>query len=329
MNYGVILRAPEVDDYIFGGLTRVIKAPLLAPGTAWDFAYRPVGERQWTTKTDTMACVSFSALNVVEWVMNYKIKNNLLSVSSLVWLHENGYLDDSGFFNGSDRFTAKMSGTTPDGNYLTKVGASIRHDGVVPEALWPFVPSASWEEYYKEIPEHIQQLGRAFAERFNVQYEAVTMADAAEALRYSPVQVVVHSWDVAVDNVFTRTTKELNHAVTLYRLPPTTYEIFDHFVWGTDRSYAKQLAADYIFYNWGYIYSITEKDMLDVRALEIKGKKIILGVPSGKLYLNKNGKLLEIAPERAPQAALMALIEAGFGTGVKDEELEDVAKGTF
>lgn len=334
MNYGVIIRPPEPDDYVFGGLTRVVRDPLLAPGESWSLVYRPIGERQWTTKTDTMACVSFSALNVVEWVMNYKIMTGRFSLSSMVWLHEHGYLDGAGFFNASDRFTAKMSGTTRTGNYLSRVGQSIRHDGVVPESMWPFIPNASWEEYYAEIPESIQQLGKEFARRFNVQYEAVRITDAADALLYSPVQAVVHSWDVAVDNVFTRTDKELNHAVTLYRLPPVNYEIFDHFVWGPERSFSKQLAPDYILYEWGYIYSITEKpltenDMLDVQLIESKGKKLVLGVPSGKFYHVKNGTLREIESDRAALAALMMLIELGYGTGVKDEDLDGLQIGKF
>ena len=49
-----------------------------------------------------------------------------------------------------------MSGTTKEGNYLTKVGDSIRNDGLVPESVWGVDDSIkTWDDYYSEIPENI------------------------------------------------------------------------------------------------------------------------------------------------------------------------------
>ena len=124
-NYGVLLGQRRT-DYIAGTL------PYEVRNSSGDWEqYLPTGEKQFNRNMDTMACVSFSALNAIE--VQYKF----LTGEEI---------------NLSDRFTATMSGTTPKGNYLWKVADSLRHDGVVPEYSWPSPQDFTWDTYYSPVP---------------------------------------------------------------------------------------------------------------------------------------------------------------------------------
>src|SRR3990167_11069550 len=98
-NLGVIL-GTRPTDYIAGALGYEVRNP----SGDWT-PYLPEGEWQYNSHMDSMACVTFSALNSIE--TQYRFLTGLKR-------------------NFSDRFTAKKSGTTGKGNYLYKVTDSMR-----------------------------------------------------------------------------------------------------------------------------------------------------------------------------------------------------------
>src|SRR3972149_4039603 len=106
-NYGVILGTRSTD-----WLVGAIQYEERNPSGDWTSCLPP-GEWQKDLQThvDTMACVSFSALNSIE------VQEKFLTGKQVDY---------------SDRFTATMSGTTSQGNYLWKVADSLRKDGLVP-----------------------------------------------------------------------------------------------------------------------------------------------------------------------------------------------------
>ena len=105
-----------------------------------------------------MACVTFSALNSLETQIKFLTNQNR---------------------ELSDRFTAKMSETTTNGNYLYKVGDSIREhsdgsgDGVVDEIEWPMPVGYTWAKYYEEIPQFVKDKGREFLKEWKIEYEFI------------------------------------------------------------------------------------------------------------------------------------------------------------
>src|SRR5258708_1025915 len=109
-----------------------IKYEVRNPSGDWR-NYLPTEEHQYSNNTDTMACVSFSCNNDLE------IQSKFLG--SEVTL--------------SDRFLAKMSGTTKDGNYLDKVANTARNVGLVTEDLWPAPNNYTWDFYYSPIPQEV------------------------------------------------------------------------------------------------------------------------------------------------------------------------------
>src|ERR1051325_9571425 len=96
---------------------------------------QPHGENQYSNLTDTMACVSYSAVHCIE--------SQELFLTGQVTEY-------------SERFLAKMSGTTHQGNYQQTVLQAIQQYGMVEDKDWPSeIPNFTWDEYYKEIPPEI------------------------------------------------------------------------------------------------------------------------------------------------------------------------------
>lgn len=165
-NHGVILGQRD-SDYIGGTLPYIVENP-----TGDWTSYLPLGEWQRIDNVDLMACVTFSALNVLETLYYFKTGQRR---------------------NFSDRFTAKMSGTTLQGNYLYLVADSVRKDGLVDESDWSAPDDTTWDSYYADIPQAVKDKAKDFLKDWIVQYEFidVTRESLLYHLKQSPVQVVI------------------------------------------------------------------------------------------------------------------------------------------
>ena len=86
-NYGVILEVKE-SDYVSGQL------PYEVRNESGDWTpYIPLGENQYSSASDTMACVSFSALNVIETTLNYLLAKGLLPDETIQYLIDSDQLE--------------------------------------------------------------------------------------------------------------------------------------------------------------------------------------------------------------------------------------------
>lgn len=213
---------------------------------------------------DTEACTDFSATNVCEIQLDWMIAHGQIPLDALNFLKNNGYIDANGKVNFSDRFTAVMSGTTPqNGNTLQAVWASIRHDGLVPESAWP-MPLAEWEQviaggsfttadfwnkYYEAIPADVIAKGKEFLKWFEAQYEWIaypgspaTMAQLAQYLTVSPLQIataVCNGWNT--DNPINACGPGSQHATTLVNVEQgVAFDIYDHY-----NPYLKRFSPSY------------------------------------------------------------------------------------
>lgn len=130
--------------------------------------FLPTNEKQYFTKFDSHACVSFAATNCIETQLNAFLAMGLLSAELCA-----PYLDANGKFNFSDRFLAKMSGTTINGNSLQAVIDCTRRCGLVAEVDWPTLPNMDFATYYGEIPQAVKDKALKFLEIFDIAYEWV------------------------------------------------------------------------------------------------------------------------------------------------------------
>lgn len=179
-------------DYITGASP--IAWEILNPNGDW-LGSLPLEEKQHNFTFDTMSCTTFSALNVLETLINYLINNDKLTVLQLEFLNQNGYIVNKKV-NFSDRFTAVMSGTMPEGNYFQNVMDSVRKDGLLPEKEFPFSGS-TWAEYHDKtkITDAMKTKAKNILEVFDFAYEWVPITETStelfDAFKQAPIQVAV------------------------------------------------------------------------------------------------------------------------------------------
>lgn len=175
-NHGVILGRKE-GDYIAGKVSSVIWENR-NPSGDWT-PYLPPGEWQRSLTSpiaDTMSCVTYSALNSIE------TQEKFLTGQQVDY---------------ADRWTAKRSGTTEDGNRLSNVAETIRQEGLVLESEYPDSDYHSWAEYMKNIPEPLSsQLlakGKKWLAKWEIKYEwvAVNKTSFLHELQHAPLQIVI------------------------------------------------------------------------------------------------------------------------------------------
>jgi hypothetical protein len=289
-NTGFIEKPPSSTDFIAGTLPSVVR---IESGD-WR-SFEPQGEMQKvmgpstetsSTGFETNACVSFSANDAIEVFLTYLIDAGKVPDEHIKWLNDNGYFDEEGNLNFSDRFTAKVSGTTIDGNSLQAVADAIRHNGLIPEALWPMPtdaikknPGSAWEIYYATPPQRAFDMGKAFLERFTISYEWVFSAPGqathqkiADALKIAPLQVataVCPPWNTA--EVIQACGLGVAHA-TIITFVDADYHILDHY-----NPFRKLLAGDYTI-PYGFRYIVACKPVQAVVDASRKAVDVIPGL---------------------------------------------------
>ena len=167
-NHGVILGQRDT-DYIAGSITG-LPYEVRNPTGDW-LSYLPPGEWQRNHIVDTMACVTFSALNSIETQLKF-------------------FGIEKEF---SDRFTAIMSGTTKEGNYLFKVADSIRKDGLILEGDYSAPEHYTWDSYYTAPSIELINKAREFLTEYEVRYEFVppVKEQLIYHLKHAPLQIVL------------------------------------------------------------------------------------------------------------------------------------------
>lgn len=274
-NTGVLEKDPDPRAWIAGGETGIARVVLEESGQ-YD-KYLPDEEPQsfyTPSRFDTQSCVTFSGTNDIETLINRLRAKKLLSKKQEDFLVNDGYINpQTGKVNCSDRFTAKMSGTTQNGNYLEAVGDSMRNDGLVPESMWPMpdwdalkgkTQDEVWAIYMAEIPQKVKDQGKKWKEYFDINYQWVVLGKTPtddqlkDILKYGPFQIaaqVCSPWNSnEADPPIKGCGCSAGHATLIYgwRDSDMARKLFDHY-----RSFRKLLDKDYCI-PWGLQYSVKE-----------------------------------------------------------------------
>ena len=268
---GFIPKDPSLTAWKAGGESGVLEQARLIGGDWRKFLTAGKWQRFFFTgksgaavSLETDGCVSFSAIDALQAFMNWMVANNGYTVDDITFLKSNGYFDASGLISLSPRFTAKMSGTTINGNSLEIVGNSCRHDGVIPAAAWdaplaavqalddtlPSFQQDAWDIYYADPGQANIALGQAFAARFDVQYEFIAYPGAAltpsqflDKLVVAPIQIataVCPPWNT--DAIIQPCGAGVAHATLLTFVEPNVCEdIRDHYA-----PFDKKFAPGYV-----------------------------------------------------------------------------------
>lgn len=173
INHGVIPgKLPT--DWIAGTIQHEVRNP-----TANWYKYLVVGEHQKFNGVDVMGCVSFACSSTEEIQLKQQLGVEV---------------------NRSDRFLAKVSGTTEQGNWVSKVLDTRKKQGFVPEHRWTTPPPpVTFSGYYADIPQPILVEGLANVPQSDLQYEYIPEHDRATIkyhLQHAPLMVTIPGHEV-------------------------------------------------------------------------------------------------------------------------------------
>ena len=248
-NYGLDLsrevhdRSPK--DWILGATSYACLAEI--PLKERD-RHLPDGEAQ-KGKEDFMDCVTRGYLNILETKFNFLAKNGLIN-EHIVFLQNYSYFNKDGEFEVSDRFIDVKSGTTRKGNSMKAPADAIHRYGVIPKSMLPANTKMTWDDYHnpKAITKEMEDLGKEFLSRFNINYERVYEPQYSSLLPVDMLNVAGYAWIKKGDEYVAPQGLPPNHAFMMYNKPD--YIIFDNY---TDKKrYIKKLSPDYDFLDYGY-----------------------------------------------------------------------------
>lgn len=279
VNHGIIPgRLPS--DWLSGSIPWVNRNP----SGNW-YPHLVIGEKQYFSNFDTMACVSFATNNICEIQIKQQTGIEV---------------------NESDRFLAKVSGTTHDGNRVSTVLDARRKSGVVSEIRWPKpAEPTSWENYYSALPQFILDEAKMVLVKYDIQYEYIT--------------------DFSPNNI----RKQLQHAPLLVTIP-------GHEVTGinlSDDGKTLTILDDYIFNvdpAQPFVRTIKLSDVTDIfkAVLTVKEIKMIKMVLDGStvFLVGDKGKKIGLADPGLFEALKeIASVESGSTAGVPEVKVIESA----
>ncbi len=228
-------------------------------------------EKQFSNNADTMGCVSFSLTNLLE------IQNKFFGID----------------VNFSDRFLAKMSDTTPQGNYLDKVAETARKIGLVLEEEYPTPDSYTWDSYYAPISAEIALK----AVKQEIAYESISVDKESllKHLKQCPLQITIP-------------VPRPNHAVVLVAIEGDTAFYFDSYP-----TYLKTINIDKI----SYALKVVLKGNMNtyVKTINLDGEiaaYIPLSDPTQIELLNKIFNLnIKVNPDSGITTDIQATVKGG------------------
>lgn len=266
--------------YTFGNVDKKL---LKNDGDYRDFL--PVGEQQNRNKKEKMHCVSEAVVNSIETRINYLIslgENARDEEKEIVNVFKGlGFIQNNKCLI-STRFVAKGSGTTRRGNNFRNVCDFIRHNGLVPKHMYPWVDD--WDEYYQEFPNDIVDYGKKILDYIEILHEWVSPRNFKGTLPFGPIATSGYAWERPVNGIYQKTTKIRNHAIMLDFIDKLK-EIFDSY-----NPFQKTLAEDFIL---GYGKLVT---LRLIKPYKNKYEKMLENGQKFLINVDRHGEFYKITP---------------------------------
>lgn len=295
INTGFIPIGPDRTDYLGGTIPFEVR---IKDGQ-WPEKYiTSITEAQNRGGFEPMSCVSHSNCNIVEMQLNYMIDRGILKsgVPAYDFLKKNKYLTKDNKVSLSERFLAKVSNTSRQGNSMKRVADAARHYGYVPQTLWPYSKDInSWNEFYKKIPQEVYKMGEEFNKYFELQYEWLTKSQIVEHLQHAPIQVgtaICGNW--FGNEIIKPCNLNPSHAHAIYGFERGVYyKDLDQYLDG-DNNVMKRLAWNYkLSFILKLVINVKKKDQNTSGAVSSsildrllrKFQIIIVPDDKGKIYL--------------------------------------------
>lgn len=317
LDNGLIVKRPKLKDWKVEGsknFETIVGATrkILALDSNYEDSLPP-GELQKRNGNETMSCVSQSACNAIEVIINRLMKmvvnktateeqKMIVRVFKALGLIERNE-DGNAYCNTSDRYIAYLSRTTQRGNTQIKVADTIRKYGLVAEIDWPFVDG--WNNYYTEIPSLIKNKGFALLDYIQFNYEWVYPYKINEYEKYGPNQLIGYAWPNNIKNgIYQSSNLPANHAFLGIGY---TYGLYD-LIFDSYEPFKKKLSWNYIN-NYGMLYTVSLRDSKDIKKSLVKkyenqGIKI---TSSDKVYIIRNDERRWLSTKEMAQSYNIAM----------------------
>jgi hypothetical protein len=292
MKLNVVLQKVSNFDWGFGYNNPIEKVEFT---DNW-LLYKPTDESQRFSNFDPWDCTTRAPQNVLEFLFNYKVRNNLFSDKAMRFLNGENclkvcYFDENGSINFLDKFNSILSGTRAYiGNTFNAPADNIRNFGLIPENVLKIMDDGGLpDSYYDEKTINaFLKLGEEFLEIFKLNYEVVYVKDFKKAIKYSPIEVGVQAW--TFNGTYYVRDGKINHASCLPHIP-SYYEDYDSYP-----PFIKKLSPTYEFMDYGYVWFVAEKQKNMILKDKHRYTAIIKekpGIPGHKEYgFAKGGKLI-------------------------------------
>jgi len=232
--YGFITPEIKVEDYFFGGETKIGNEIIKPDGQWLDF----VGEKEWQWKkfekdgksymVETMGCTGFGTLNAVET------------------LHKFLYNEE---INLSDRCINIEANNSKNGNSPQNPAEALRKVGCCKEEELPFSEECiTWELFHspKPLPQALKDLAKKFSDKYEFLHEWVDSKNKQslmDSLKRSPLGISVKAWKMRNGLYYKEAGETDNHWCCL-----VGYELNKcWFVFDSYDSFIKKLEWDYDF----------------------------------------------------------------------------------
>lgn len=184
----------------------------------WEL-YLPNEERQSSSMGDGMHCVTMGHTAAVETRLNLMLYRGEITGRRLEWCVNNGYIvarngvdpvtygnvyamPHAYTFECSERFSAKMGGTTREGAYLDDIADGMRHYGLVAQRDYPTPATFTWDEFHQDIPEpllsQLLEKGQEFKKWFDIKYEWIDIdrASLIKHMKMAPLAILLPGHEV-------------------------------------------------------------------------------------------------------------------------------------
>lgn len=258
-NPGLIIQDPSIYDYVQGKETGIAYKVNMPDGN-WS-KYLGFKENQKFFLWDTDECCTLSQMNVLEIIFNWLRATGQFSTEALAYFQSAGYIDETGSFAFSERFSAIMNGTTINGNSHYVVWNAVRQFGLLPRRDLNYTvdraqsfgsQEAMCNDYYDKsvVTSDMKVKAVNIFKYVDIQWEwvAIGQFDATPAaallagLKQSPLHIgtpVCPDWNDG--DVQTCSSQLVQHATTLYgRQSNGKWNIMDHY-----NPFLKTFDADY------------------------------------------------------------------------------------
>ena len=274
-------------DWIAGSNSPIDRTVLL-PDLKWK-PYLSKQEIQFETEFsyDTLFCATYSALKSIASMFNYYIRHNLMPAEDLAFLQD--YMVN-GEINFNERFTGTLGDTDQHGAYQYKIANAIKNFGLIPQDMFPMADNFYDNIDKKFITDEMFAKGRAFMERFYINYEWIT--DVRDALKYSPVQMIVKFMNYSSPNDILKPVGTFNHAVAGIYSVKEYNEIADTY-WQEFKRYDPDYTASFMSFSLTFLLN-NNINMDCIKFLKENDLKFVQNSNSGQFGRIMQGKLMVV-----------------------------------